>query len=291
MAKWRVRRAPIAALAALILAALILAVLPGCAGRRGEVRRAIAESIVFAGSGTCRPLIELLAEDFVARNPGVNVDFLPVTHSSGGVSATASGTADIGMVSRELKDGEKDLGLEYAVLSDDGLTVAVDRRLGVKQLTSDQVRGIYSGAISNWSQVGGPDAPIIVLDRNEDESAKIFLRRHVLDQKGPLKLTPRAVVLYFEDEMVAAAEKTEGAIGYFSLGYATTTSVTAQLVELDGVAPTVPNIVKGDYRVVRPLGIVYPGDVAGAARRFIDYALGERAADHMARMGFAPRRR
>lgn len=241
--------------------------------------------MVFAGSGTCRPLIEVLIEGFKRRNPDVNVEFLPVTHSSGGISAAASGTADIGMVSRELKPEERELGLKYVVLSEDGLCVAVDPRLGVKRLTIAQVRRIYAGTLSDWSQAGGPKQPIIVLDRNEDESAKIIFRQYVI---GQTRVTPQAVNLFYEDETADAVQKTSGAIGYLSVGFAKVTSVTAELVALDGVKPTVENILAGRYKVVRPLGVVYDEDISGTPRRFLEYAVSAAARSYMAKRGFAP---
>lgn len=243
----------------------------------------------FAGSGTCQPLVRLLMDEYVRANPGVSARFLPGTHSVGAVKALAGGLADIGMVSRQLKQEEKTEGTEYALLSNDGLALAAHPGVSARGLTTAQVREVYGGKITDWSEVGGARQRIVVLDRNEDESAKLILRQYVLG-KG-LEVTPKAVLLYYESDMVDALEKTPGAIGYFSLGEAVARRRKVRLLLLDGVEPTVESVLAGRHRVVRPLGLIYRSDISGDARAALDYLLSDAAARLMESKGYAPARR
>jgi phosphate transport system substrate-binding protein len=244
--------------------------------------------IVVSGSGTAFPLISLLAKAFEEENPNVKFRFLPTVHSSGGIKGVSQSTLDIGMVSRPLKPDEKRLGLKYYVFSQDGLAVATHKSVAIKNLTSTQLKEIYQGKITNWQEVGGPDQEIVVLDRNEDESAKIILRQYVLGPVDKLKVTKKAVILYYEPDMVSGLKETPYAIGYLSLGYAISRKLAINLLNLDGVAPTVENILAGKYRIVRPLGVVVKKNPGEVVKKFIKFCLSNKASLLMRRNGFAP---
>ncbi len=243
------------------------------------------EAIRISGSSTCLPLIKILAKEFQRKNQEVKFDFLPGVHSGGGIKGVAQGTLDIGTVSRELKEEEKKLNLKYYCLSNDGLAIGTSKDVNIAEVTSQELKDIYSGKISNWQELGGPNEEIVVLDRSEDESAKIILRKFILGQD--LKITPKHVVLYFESEMIEAMKNTPYSIGYFSLGYALSTNLDVNLLKLDGVEPTVENILVGKYRVTRPLGIVVKQE-KGAIRNFIKFLLSKEARKIMIKKGFAP---
>lgn len=241
-----------------------------------------------SGSGTCLPLLRILAAEYKAVHPeaGVEFAFLPGLHSGGGIKGVANGDLDIGSVSRELSEDESALGLAYKELSTDGLVIAVHPGVTIKGLTTQQVRDIYSGKYSNWSELGGPDMLIVILDRNEDESAKIILRKYVL---GPdLAITPKAVNLYYEPDMIDGLKSTAGAIGYFSLGFGLSQNVEVNYLELDGVEASITNIENGTYKMVRPLGVVTAGEPPAAVKAFVDWASGDDARALMKSKGFAP---
>lgn len=244
-----------------------------------------------SGSGTALPLLRILTDRYSRLVPGGDVSFvyLPGLHSGGGVKGVVAGDLEIGAVSRELTKDERGLHLKYVLLSDDGLAIAVHPSVGISGVTTQQVREIYSGKFANWKELGGADLPITVLDRNEDESAKIILRKYVLG--SDLDVTPRAVDLYYESDMIEGLQTTPGAIGYFSLGYGLSQNVSVEYLTLDGVAPTVANIESGAYRVVRPLGVVARTDASVGVDRFLTWASGVEAAGLMERAGFVPARR
>lgn len=268
----------------LLCLSLVIAWVPGCSP---QVVEDPGDSIVrlrVSGSGTALPLLQVLT----AAHDQEDVEFvyLPGLHSSGGIRGVANGDLEIGCVSRELSQEEADLGLEYIKLADDGLVVAVNPSVEIEGLTSEQVRGIYSGTYGNWSDLGGPDLDIVVLDRNEDESAKIIFREYLLG--SDLVVASQAVSLFYESDMVEGVSQTPGAIGFFSLGYGISEDVPVIYLALDGVRPDVASIESGDYAMVRPLGVVLDANAGSEARSFVEWAQSDEAHSIMAAQGFAP---
>lgn len=237
-----------------------------------------------SGSGVTLKLLKLLGAEY--GRPEIGFEYTSGLHSSGGVRGVESGDLEIGCVSRELTPAELELGLEYVKLSDDGLVIAVHPAAGIDALTSEEVRRVYAGEFENWSELGGADIDIVILDRNEDESAKIILRQFILGPGQPV--TDSAVSLFTESDMATAVSETPGAIGYFSLGHALSAEVDVTLVALDGVTPSVGTIISGEYAMVRPLGIVVPPTADDATSDFVEWAAGEDAQRAMAEHGFAP---
>lgn len=270
-------------IAAFLLAAMVL--LSAC-GQPLEtpVDHRPAESVRISGSGTCLPLMRILTGAY--GDETAEFVYLPGLHSGGGIKGVANGDLEIGAVSRELTSEESELGLRYTLLSRDGLVIAVHPTVGIEGLTSVQVREIYEGKYANWTELGGPDLPITILDRNEDESAKIVLRKYVLG--ADLKITPKAVNLFYEPDMIEGLSSTAGAVGYFSLGYGLSQDVPVRMLELDGVAPTVENIENGTYKVIRPLGVVTSTDPGEQVGLFLKWATSPEAVSLIRDKGFAP---
>lgn len=271
-----------------IAAVLALAlVTTGCSTSSARSDAKLEPEVVrISGSGTCTPLLRLLTDTY----DGADAEwrYLPGLHSGGGITGVAGGDLDIGAVSRDLTEEEKAHGLVYTVLSNDGIVIAVHPSADVKGLTSAQVRDIYAGLYANWQELGGADLPITVLDRNEDESAKIILRKYVLGED--LVISPKAANLYYEVDMVNGVQSTVGAIGYFSLGYGVSRDVPVTFVELDGVAPTVENIHNGSYPVIRPLGVVTDPEPSPAVQSFLEWATSDEAVELIESNGFASAR-
>ena len=282
--------------AALVLVALGVSalLLAGCGDDEVIVPAATTEQPVtlqVAGSGTAQPLIRLLAEAYEKDHPDVSFDFLPEMHSAGGIKGVSRGDFQIGLVSRPPKDEERALGLTYVVVSHDALALAANSaEVGVDNVTTEQVRAVYSGRITNWKELGGVNAEIVVLDRNEDESAKIILRQYVLGPREELTVTDRAVQLNQESDMVDGLVNTRYTFGYLSRGYIVSTGLesTIHTLSLDGVTPTVDAVESGAYPMFRPLGVVIRPDAPEAVRRFVDYLQGDEARQIMRSSGFAP---
>lgn len=269
------------AIALAMAAALTLA---GCAQQPGGTSPLQSpHRIRVSGSGTALPLIRILSDAY--ESDEVAFVYLPGLHTGGGIKGAANGDLEIGSVSRELTVEEKALDLDYVQLSDDGLVIATHPSVTIDGLTTGQVRDIYAGEYENWSELGGPDLDIVILDRNEDESAKLILREFVL---GPdLEITEHAVIMFYEPDMVDGLEKTEGAIGYFSLGYGVSEEISVNYLELDGVEPTVASIESGDYKMVRPLGMVAARPASAPIAEFLEWSKSEEAIALMREQGFA----
>ena len=262
----------------------------GCSGSPVDVPTQEVTRLRVSGSGTCLPLLRILAAE--QPDERVKLVFLPGLHSGGGIKGAIQGTLDIGAVSRNLTDSERSPDLQVTWLSNDGLAIAVNQSvaaLGVKGLTTKQVQDIYAGRVKDWKEVGAEKSlPITVLDRHEDESAKIIFRTYVLGSQEKFTVTEKSVNLYYESDMVEALQTTTGAIGYFSLGYAISQGIPVELLALDGVEPTVANVESGTYKIVRPLGVVTKTDAPAAVKEFVSWATGPDAKKLMVQKGYVP---
>lgn len=267
------------------LALLVAMTAAGCTGAPDAQPQQAkdVERIRVSGSGTCLPLLEILTNQYATD--AADFVYLPGLHSGGGIKGVANGDLEIGAVSRELTDEERELGLEYTLISSDGLVVAVHPSVTIDGLTTQQIRDIYSGKYANWAELGGPDLPITILDRNEDESAKIILRQYVLGQD--LEITPKAVNLYYEPDMIEGLQSTVGAVGYFSLGYGLSQDVPVRYLKLDGVEASVANIKNGSYKMIRPLGVVTKKEASAEVKRFIQWTTSDEAVRLIEGQGFA----
>lgn len=266
--------------------AIVLGLLLAACSQQRDVDAPARSRIRISGSGPALQLLKVLASEY--EDPAVEFVFLSGLHSAGGIDGVAHGDLEIGTVSRDLTEQELSLGLDYTPLADDALAVVVHPSCQVTGLTSQQVRDIYAGRYRTWRELGGADVPIAILDRNEDESAKIVFRRHVL---GPsLLVTTSAGVLALEPDMIEAVASTPGAIGYCSMGAAMAQGARIRVLDLDGVSPTVGDVYSGKYPVVRTLGVVMRPDAPDAVDRFIRWAAGPEGRVVIERHGYAAAR-
>lgn len=230
-------------------------------------------TIRITGSLTCLPLLEILSNAYEKKHPNVRFLYLPGAHSPAGIQGAADGTVDIGAVSRGLTAEENKLDLKYTLLSRDGLIVGTHKDLNITDLTAEQIKGIYGGIITNWKDVGGPDAAIVVLDRAEDESAKIVLRQFCL---GETAVTSSASVMFLESDMIRALKTTSNSIGYLSYGAFVSGSLPLHAVRINGIQPSVSTIKSGRYQMVRPLAVVHKKN---ASRDVLDFVKWTRSAE------------
>lgn len=268
----------------IVLVVALLLSSAGCAGQAEEVASSPAPpELNISGSSACLPLLEVLVDGQTASD--VTWRFTDSPGSGSGIQGAASGELALGAVSRELQGDEVELDLTYTKLADDGLVFALHPSVQIDELTTQQVRDIYTGAYTNWSELGGPDLPIVLLDRHEDEPSKAIMREHVFGEA--LVVSPRAAALYTEADMVHGLESTVGAIGYISLGYGISNGIDVVYPALDGVVPSVESIRDGTYRIVRSLGIVTAEDPDPAVTAFVTWATSDQAKALMESEGFA----
>lgn len=202
------------------------------------------ESITVAGSTTCLPIAEQAAELF-KEEAGIGV-LVSGLGSSAGIEAVSTGTAEIATSSRGLNAEESKLGLTTVPVAHDGIAVIVNTENPVHDLTIEQLRGIYSGQITNWSEVGGEDLTIQLVNRDEASGTREAFKSIVMDGSA---FDRRAAVLSGTGQVRDVVSRSRGAIGYISMGFVESkyaqTSVRAMSV--NGVAPSEGTIATGEY--------------------------------------------
>lgn len=197
------------------------------------------------------------------QRPGVKID-VQGGGSTAGIVATSNGTCNIGTSSRELKSQET--GLRIHLLCLDGITVVVHASNSVTALTEQQVRDIFAGRTQNWSELGGPDARIIAVSREEGSGTRGAFEELVMSG------TAVSDACLVQDSNGAVREiiaSTAQGIGYISAGLV---DDRVRAVAIDGVAPTMDNFRDGTYRLVRPFLLLTRDEPCGTVKEFIEYA-------------------
>ena len=207
-----------------------------------------------AGSTSMEKLANALAESFMAAYPGVTVT-AEFTGSGAGIEAVTAGSVDIGNASRNLTEDEKAAGIAENIVAIDGIAVVVDTANEVAGLTSDQLASIYKGEVTNWSEVGGADQPIVVVGREAGSGTRSAFEEllAIEDQCA------YANELDSTGAVMAKVASTPGAIGYVSLDVL---DDTVKTVAVDDVEPTVENIKGGTYALSRPFVMATNGEIS-----------------------------
>lgn len=225
--------------------------------------------LVLTGSSTIAPMASDLAAAFEASHPSLRID-VQMGGSSRGVADARGKLADIGMVSRALKDSESDLLAHTIAL--DGICMIVHATNPVKALTDDQVRDIYTGKIDTWDAVGGPSAPITVVNKAEGRSTlELFLHYYGLEASD----IDADVIIGDNQQGIKTVSGNPHGIGYVSIGtaeYEVNHGASLHLLPVGGVAASVANVRNGTFPLSRPLNLVTSAEPAGIAAEFISYA-------------------
>lgn len=226
----------------------------------------LSGTLTIAGSTSIQPFSEVLAEAFMAKNPNVQVN-VQGGGSSQGVEAAVSGAAGIGAVSRDLKDEEKAKGVIPTIIAVDGVSMVVNPANKVTALTSDQVKNIYLGNIKNWKEVGGADAPISVVSREEGSGTRDAFDSLVMNKETVIA---SAIVQNSTGAVRTTIAGDKNAIGYISTA---TVNKEVKALTLDGIQGTEANIKNGTYKLQRNFNYITKGQAAGLAKAFIDFTL------------------
>ncbi len=234
---------------------------------------------ILAGSTSVQPFAEVLAEEYMTLHPGTSID-IQGGGSAAGIMAAQNGTADIGMSSRSLNDTEK--GLWSVEIARDGLAIVVNPANPVQGLTTAQVRDIYSAAVTNWSQLGGHDAKIHVITREEGSGTRSAFESLLM---GKVQITPKAIVQDSNGAVRQLVTDDPDAIGFISLGLVTD---KVKALDLDGVVPTDAHVVDGTYKLSRPFLFVAASEPTGQAKDFVDFTLSAAGQKMLATEGLIP---
>lgn len=214
----------------------------------------LSGSISMVGSTSMEKFANALSETFMEKYPKVTVT-AEFVGSGAGVEAVANGSADIGNASRNLKDEEKAKGVVENIVAIDGIAVVVDPANTVEDLTKDQLAGIYDGTVTNWKDVGGSDAPIVVVGRESGSGTRTAFEE-LLKLEDKCKY---ANELDSTGAVMAKVASTPGAIGYVSLDVL---DDTVKALKLDGSKPTEENIKAGNYFLSRPFVMATKGEIS-----------------------------
>ena len=231
------------------------------------------------GSTSMEKVIGALSESYMAANKDVTVNYNP-TGSGAGIPAVQEGTCDIGLSSRALKDEEKAAGLKETVLAYDGIAIIVHPDNPVSDLSIEQIAKLYTGEITNWKDVGGSDAEVVLIGREAASGTRDGFES-ITGTKDKCQYRQE---LTSTGDVITAVSQNPDAIGYASLA-AIKDSVKA--LSVDGVTPSEATVKDGSYPVQRPfvLVTVEGKTLSAAAQSFFDYATSADAADIIAKAG------
>jgi phosphate transport system substrate-binding protein len=252
-----------------------------------------ASVITVKGSDTMVQLAQRWAEKYMKDHDGVQIQ-VTGGGSGTGISALINGTTDICLSSRPMKDSEKlklrerygTTGIEVRTAKD-GLTIFVNNSNGVKELSFDQLRDIYTGKIRNWKDVGGKDAQIILYGRENSSGTYAFYKEHVLrnaDYSNGMQALPGTAAV------VNAVRKDANGIGFGGAGYAEGVKEVAVREKNGGTAylPTKENVASGTYPITRYLYFYLRSKPTGATQEFIKWILGAEGQSIVTKEGFFP---
>ena len=233
---------------------------------------AITGTVSTDGSTSMEKVIGALSESFMGANGGVTVNYNP-TGSGSGITAVQEGTCDIGLSSRALKGEEKAAGLKETILAYDGIAIIVHPDNPVADLTLDQIAKLYTGEITNWKDVGGNDAEVVLIGREAASGTRDGFES-ITGTKDKCQYRQE---LTSTGDVITAVSQNPDAIGYASLA---SVKDSVKALSVGGVTPSEATVKDGSYTVQRPfvLVTVEGKELSPAAQAFFDYALSADAA-------------
>jgi len=231
-----------------------------------------AEKIVVEGSTTVLPIAQRAAEVFMEKNSDARIS-VRGGGSGVGIASLIDGTCDIGDSSRAIKDTELDKGVTNGrdirahVIAMDGLAVIINPSNKITALSKKQLKAIYTGKISDWSEVGGNVGKIVVISRDTASGTFEAFRELALDME---KVRADALMQASNQAVASTVARTPGAIGYAGLGFI---NESVKAVTVNGVMPSKETVLMGKYPFSRPLFMYTNGEAKGLVKDFIDFIM------------------
>jgi len=253
----------------IILAGALILAFSGCGNNAGSSKsndQQTQKEITIAGSTSVQPISEALAEAFMSKNSNIRVN-VQGGGSSAGIKAAQEGTADIGSSSRELKSEEK--GLTETVICKDGIAVVVNKNNTVKDLSTEQIKKIYTDEITNWKELGGADQKINAITREAGSGTRGAFEELVMAKQS---IIDKAIVQNSTGAVRTAVSADTNAIGYISLA---SLDETVKAVTVEGVQVSAENILNGSYKIQRPFLYLTKEAPTGAVKTFIDFIMSD----------------
>ncbi len=257
----------------MMVAVLAISVFAGCGKTTG--------SVATDGSTSMEKVIGALGEAF-QNDTGISFTYNP-TGSGSGIKAVQEGRCDIGLSSRNLKDEEKASGLSGTILAYDGIAIIVNPENAVSDLSMETIAKIYTGEITNWSEVGGNDVEIVLIGREAGSGTRDGFES-ITDTEDACKYRQE---LTSTGDVITTVSQNPGAIGYASLA---SVKDSVKALTVDGVAAIEENIRDGSYVVQRPFVLVTRTGVelSDAAFKFFTYITSAEACDIISAAGVVP---
>ena len=226
------------------------------------------EKITIAGSTSVQPVAEKLASAYMKEHPNVKIT-VQGGGSAVGITSAKQGTAQIGTSSSALKPAEAE-GLNQTQIAKDGIVVVVNKANSLNSLTKDQVKSIFAGNVTDWSQIGGTSGSISVITREDGSGTRDAFTSLIMGGKNGTNITKSAIVQSSTEAIQQAVKGNPNAIGYMSLA-----SVTGDVkgLTIDGVAPSEQTVSDGTYKIQRPFLFLVKGTPKGDVKDFIDWTM------------------
>lgn len=258
----------------LLVLAAVMVFAAACGGNEegngNENTDELSGSLVISGSSAMQPLVAAAAEEFMAENTGVSIQ-VNAGGSGTGLSQVSEGTVDIGNsdVFAEEKDGiPADELVDYKVAVV-GMTAAVNPGVGLDNISKEDLIKVFTGEVTNWSEIGGADQDIILVNRPDSSGTRATFVTFGLDGKTPAE----GITEDSSNTVKKIISETEGAVGYLAFSYFTDDSVKA--LSVDGVEPTDENVQKGEFPIWAYQHSYTKGEASGVAKAFLDYMLSD----------------
>ena len=242
----------------------------------------LSGKVTTGGSTSVEKVVGAFIEAFMAENSGVDVTYDP-TGSGAGITGAAEGTLDIGLSSRALKDDEAAGGLTATTFALDGIAIIVNSENTVEDLTLEQIKGLATGEITNWSEVGGPDMPVVLVGREAGSGTRDGFES-IVDVKDACKYDQE---LTSTGAVIAGVAANPNAFGYASLS---AVDDTVKAVTVEGVAASEATVQDGTYKIQRPFVFVTKdgAELSEAAQAFIEFATSDAASELIVNAGAVP---
>jgi phosphate transport system substrate-binding protein len=241
----------------------------------------VTGNVATDGSTSMEKVIGALGEAFTNENPGVNFTYNP-TGSGSGITAVTNGTCDIGLSSRDLTDDEKST-LTGTVLALDGIAIIVNTQNTVKDLTVEQIASIYTGAVTNWKDVGGADAEIVVIGREAGSGTRDGFES-ITNTKDKCVLRQE---LTSTGDVITSVSQNPDAIGYASLA---AVGSTVSTLKVNGITPSEETVKDNTYVIQRPFLLVTKtgSKLSSQAQAFFDFCMSTDASPIISKAGAVP---
>jgi phosphate transport system substrate-binding protein len=266
-----------------ILAVAAAGFLAGC-GELQEVSSTVHGQVKIAGSTTVLPLAQEAATQFMSANPRADVE-VQGGGSSAGITQLKQKVIDIADSSRELQPGENDGTMVDHKIAFDIIAIIVNPAVNVRDLTRAQAKAVFTGAVTNWKSLGGPDKEIVVVVRDQASGTREVFDQKVLGASSDKQVSSVASAIESASNGVVReiVASTPSAIGYVSYGYINS---TIRAVDLDGVPPDIKNAASGRYPLARYLHMFTTGAPEGPVKAYIDFVLSDKFQDQVVKQEY-----